>query len=114
MDAIVLIAFTLLSSRQLIVRMNVNSISHSKDNHQLLLDASAHSYLNYTWIPYTDLHLLALDNKVIYTRKFRNNTRIIKIIPSLILVQKYAGHKKDFIYSLTLLFSLSKASFVVN
>lgn len=43
MDAIVLIASTLLSSRQLIVRMHINNILHSEDNHQLLLDALAHS-----------------------------------------------------------------------
>jgi hypothetical protein len=42
-DAIVLIASTLLSPRQLIVRMHVDSISHSEDTHQLLLDALAHS-----------------------------------------------------------------------
>ena len=65
-------------------------------------------------MPHTYLHPLGFDNKDLYTRTFRNNTYIIKTISSLILVQKYTGHKKVSIYSLPLLFSLSKASFVIN
>ena len=69
--------------------------------------------LEYLRTPYSDLNPLKF-NKIIYTLTVRNNISIVKIIPSLTLVQKYAGHWKVFIYNLPLLFSLSKESFMVN